>query len=404
MKLYINYPFNMWSFSGRIAAKMNNKHVDVECVSEEMKQSKEHKAINLTMKYPFLVTPEGNLNESYAIAKYFAHGHATLLGSSNEERAKVDQWCMWGYTTFVPPMFKTAMAIHGWAEVAQKDYTEAQNAVKAHAKDLNANLKGKKWIVGDNVTLADLVLATQFIIPMQTLLDGGFRKAMPDFNAWFERVISLPEFVAVVGHIKACQKGIKPQTKAEPKKEVKKAVAAPKPKADDGEDAPAKKPKSALETLPPTEFDLFNFKTFMVNVPDKKGEGIDELKKLMDKEGFSIWFLHYEMYKDEGTVLFKTENMCKGFLQRFDDFRKWCLARHLVLGTEDKQEIMGVWLWRGVGIPQEAHDHPQFEYYKVRQMDIFNNAEDDKLIRAFWGATYEDTVMGMPVLSINWHK
>jgi elongation factor 1-gamma len=194
---------------------------------------------------------------------------------------------------------------------------------------------------------------------------------------------------------------VKEKPKAAKKEETK---VASKPKADDGEDAPAKKPKSALETLPPTEFDLFNFKTFMVNVPDKKGEGIDELKKLMDKEGFSIWFLHYEMYKDEGTVLFKTENMCKGFLQRFDDFRKWCLARHLVLGTEDKQEIMGVWLWRGVGIPQEAHDHPQFEYYKVRQMDIFNNAEDDKLIRAFWGATYEDTVMGMPVLSINWHK
>lgn len=37
-------------------------------------------------------------------------------------------------------------------------------------------------------------------------------------------------------------------------------------------------------------------------------------------------------------------------------------------------------------------------------MDIFNNAEDEKLIRQFWGATYEDTIMDKPVLSINWHK
>lgn len=231
---------------------------------------------------------------------------------------------------------------------------------------------------------------------------------MPHFAAWFERVTALPAFVAVCGHIKVAAKAIKPQIKAEEKKvEVKKAVAAapkaaaPQPGDDDYVE---KKAKSALELLPPTTFDLFNFKTFMVNVKDKKGEGIDTLKAQLDKEGFSIWFLHYEMYTGEGKELYKTENMCKGFLQRFDDFRKWCLARHLVLGTEDKQEIMGVWLWRGVGIPQEAHDHPQFEYMKVRQMDIFNNAEDDKLIRQFWGAEYNDVILDMPVLSINWHK
>jgi len=110
------------------------------------------------------------------------------------------------------------------------------------------------------------------------------------------------------------------------------------------------------------------------------------------------------MYKGEAEVLYKTENMCKGFLQRFDDFRKYCLARHLVLGTEEKQEIMGVWLWRGNGVPQEAIDHPQFEYYKKRQLDILNNKEDEDLIRAFWGAEYTDTILGYPVLSINWHK
>ena len=181
----------------------------------------------MTGKYPCLVTPDGTLNESYAIAKYLAHGHATLLGSSNEERAKVDQWALWGYTTFVPGMMKAVQAVHGWAEISQADFTTALNAIKQNAKDLNTNLKGKTWIVGDNVTLADLVLATQFIIPMQTLLDAGFRKAMPDFGAWFDRCVALPEFIAVCGHIKSCSKSIKPQIKAEPKKEEKKA-AAPK--------------------------------------------------------------------------------------------------------------------------------------------------------------------------------
>lgn len=115
--MYINYPFNFYQFVGRVAAKINGKELEVEVVSEETKNSKEFKAINTTGKFPFLVTPEGNLSESIAIAKYLAHGHATLLGSNNEERAKVDQWCFWGLTTAIPDATKTYMAVHGWAEV-----------------------------------------------------------------------------------------------------------------------------------------------------------------------------------------------------------------------------------------------------------------------------------------------
>merc|ERR1719389_1516277 len=200
---------------------------------------------------------------------------------------------------------------------------------------------------------------------------------------------------------------MKPQVKAEEKKkeEKKQQAAAPKkPKDDDGEeDKPAKKPKSQLELLPPTNFDLFNFKTFFVNEKDRAGAGVDELKKQFDKEGWSCWFMHYEMYGDEGQKLYHTENLADGFLQRFDDFRKWSFGRMCILGTEQKQEIMAVFMWRSTGIPQECNDHPQFEYYKTRKMDIFDNAEDDKLIREFWGSSEGTMAAGMECLSCKWH-
>jgi len=74
------------------------------------------------------------------------------------------------------------------------------------------------------------------------------------------------------------------------------------------------------------------------------------------------------------------------------------------MGTEEKQEIMGVWMWRGIGIPQECLDHPQFEYMQPRQMDILNNAEDLALLRAFWGAEEGDIIMGLPVYQRYWQK
>lgn len=219
---------------------------------------------------------------------------------------------------------------------------------------------------------------------MSTTLDGGFRKAMPKFAAWFSRVTALPEFVAVAGHIKPCAKALKPVLKAAEKKEVKKE--APKPKAaDDDEEPVEKKEVNPLDALPPSSFDLFNFKTFFVNHKDKKGEAIDEMLKIFDPEGYSFYYLQYEKFGNEGQVLFKTTNLCKGFLQRFDGFRKHAFARHCVIGDEPNLEIEGVWLWRGQGIPQEAIDHPQFEYYKNRKLDV-KNADDVALIREFWGA------------------
>lgn len=229
---------------------------------------------------------------------------------------------------------------------------------------------------------------------------------MPKFGAWLARVFALPAYVSVAGHVKLCAKAVIPQTKVEEKKvEVKKAAPAKKEhdEDDDGEPKEEKKAPNPLDLLPPSSFDLFNFKTFFVNHKDKSGAAIDEMLKIYDPAGYGIWFLHYDKYKGEGEVLYKTENLSKGFLQRFDQFRKHAFARHLVLGEEPNLEIEGVWLFRGTGIPQEAIDHPQFEYYKQRKMDL-NDPADVALLRAFWGAKEGDIVNGLKAQSVMWHK
>lgn len=65
---------------------------------------------------------------------------------------------------------------------------------------------------------------------------------------------------------------------------------------------------------------------------------------------------------------------------------------------------MGVFLWRSTGVPQECEDHPQFEYYMKKQLDIFNNADDEKCMREFWGSKDGDVIKGMNVITCKWHK
>lgn len=167
---------------------------------------------------------------------------------------------------------------------------------------------------------------------------------MGHVSEWFVRVTQLPHFLSAFGAIKPTSKSMKPGSKLLVKEKLKPVVEEKKPSAknednDDDEPKEEKKLPNPLDLLPPSSFDLFNFKTLFVNHKDKSGGGIDELKKIFDPAGYAIWFLHYEKYKGEGEVLFKTENLSKGFLQRFDTFRKHAFARHCVLGEEPNLEI-----------------------------------------------------------------
>lgn len=76
---------------------------------------------------------------------------------------------------------------------------------------------------------------------------------------------------------------------------------------------------------------------------------------------------------------------------------------HAILGEEPNLQIQGVWLFRGKGIPQEMKDHPQFEYYKIRELSV-DNEDDRKLITDFWSAKVGDTVNGLTVQESKYHK
>jgi elongation factor 1-gamma len=198
--------------------------------------------------------------------------------------------------------------------------------------------------------------------------------------------------------VKACQKTIKPHFA--PKEEKK---AAPAKAAAHEEEPVQKKEINPLDELPPTKFDLYAFKTFFVNCHDRKGEGMKFFFENYDREGYSIYFLHYDKYEGEGQVQYQFSNLLNGFLQRIDHFRKHSFASHLMLGEEPNLEIEGVWLFRGKGIPQEMKDHPQFEYHKVRELSV-DKEEDKTLISDFWSAKVGDTVNGLKVVEAKLHK
>ena len=117
----------------------------------------------------------------------------------------------------------------------QAKYNAELKNVKDGAKVLNTQLKGKKWLVGDSVTLADLVVAFVLTPAFQLVLDAGFRKGLGEVAKWFEGYIALPQVVKSAGHIKCCAKALKPagDSKGAPAAAPKKAAKKEEDELDD---------------------------------------------------------------------------------------------------------------------------------------------------------------------------
>lgn len=98
---------------------------------------------------------------------------------------------------------KKVVAKHhwGWAVDAAGN-KEAENNLKSFAKSMNTALEGKSWLVADRLTLADIVVFNDLIIPFTFAFDGGYMKAIPNVVAWFVKMSKLPVVARTAGYIK----------------------------------------------------------------------------------------------------------------------------------------------------------------------------------------------------------
>lgn len=102
---------------------------------------------------------------------------------------------------------------------------------------LNSQLLTKTYLVGERITLADIVVATSLLQAYETVLDPSARASYPNVNRWFTTLVNQPQFKAVLGEVHLCEKVGAPAPKAggkagakkdNKKKETKKEPAKPK--------------------------------------------------------------------------------------------------------------------------------------------------------------------------------
>jgi len=147
-----------------------------------------------------------------SIAKYICRRNpdCNLLGKHAYDQAINDQWIAWAQNTLFDPLHQAYFPLFGFMPTDMNKFNAVMKSVKELSKKLNVFMKNREWIGGSEMSVADIYLGSVFSTLFQTLFDPGFRKAMSNLTAWFQKVSSHPAFIRRFGKIRMCDKPLKP--------------------------------------------------------------------------------------------------------------------------------------------------------------------------------------------------
>ena len=196
MRLYYN-PFS--SSARRVVMTVQQLGAPVELLLVENLHDPVERAqlveLNPNAKIPVLVHGDFVLWESNAIMQYIADQvpGQTLYPTGLQERADVNRWLFWSAQHWAPAL--GVLTWENWMKglfgMGERDATAAargERELAQFAAVLDAHLRGREWISGPGLTLADFAIA----VSLMRVKEASISLAdYPQIRAWFERVQAL---------------------------------------------------------------------------------------------------------------------------------------------------------------------------------------------------------------------
>jgi glutathione S-transferase len=172
---------------------LETAHVDLFTGAQ---RKPEYLAINPNGAVPTLKDGDFALSESNAITQYLASKKPgnTLWPNDPSTRADITRWQCWELAHWSPAlriyifenMFKK---LRGLGDPDPAELKKADEMFKRFATVLNNHLANRDYLVGDNLTLADISIASHLMYtqPARIPLDD-----YPNIKRWFARIEALP--------------------------------------------------------------------------------------------------------------------------------------------------------------------------------------------------------------------
>lgn len=328
-------------------------------------------------------TKEGALFESSALAYYLAAHKEELVGKTAFEKASIVQWISFADSELYAAFAAWYYPIMGWATSDKAAHMKTVVPVEKLLGTLNEILASRTYLVGEKITLADIILASNLVPAFTKFITASGRMTFVNLTRWFLTCVNQAEFKAVIGEVALCEERAVFVAKAAAPKAEEKPAAAPKAvaaAAADEEDAPKPKAKTSFDLLAPTAFNLEDWKRFYSN-NETRPTAIDYFWKNYDPAGFTIWRIDYK-YNNELTRIFMSCNLITGLFARMGGLHKYCFGSVLIFGEDNNNEISGYLVLRGTEMPPEMMDVPDYESFEFKRVDI-NDAKQRALFEDY---------------------
>ena len=154
-------------------------------------RSDEYRDVNIMAEVPTMVDGDITLSQSGAIQDYIAEKTGRLGGKTSDERREILRWVLWDNHKLSSQAGMTRFLMNFLPEDKRPAEVIAfmQGRLKAAYATLNAALEGRDWLVGDEITNADISCCGYLYYPEPFGFD---RKDYPNIDAWLDRIADQP--------------------------------------------------------------------------------------------------------------------------------------------------------------------------------------------------------------------
>lgn len=147
--------------------------------------------LNVMGEAPVLIDGEVRLSQSGVIQTYLSEKTGKFGGNTPEEKLEILRWILWDNHKLSSQAGVTRFLMNFVPEDKrpQEVISFTQGRLKSAYQVLDAHLTGRDWIVGRDVTNADLTCCGYLFYPEPF---GFQREDWPHIDAWLTRISALP--------------------------------------------------------------------------------------------------------------------------------------------------------------------------------------------------------------------
>ncbi|KAI1776480.1 glutathione S-transferase [Hypoxylon cercidicola] len=161
-------------------------------------------------KVPALECADGFcVTEGGAMCTYLARSGPKaeqLLGADAKTEASIAKWGFFAETELIPTLMQAAlMVLFKFVPFDEERFNKAGADTLRLLKYMEVGLQGgKKYLVGDELTLADIMVVGPMFFGAKFFIDAEMRKEVPNVVAWLQGLAALPEFKPM-GELVLCE-------------------------------------------------------------------------------------------------------------------------------------------------------------------------------------------------------